>query len=158
MKVAVLGLLVCGFTTAVQAQDMNSFLELLRKDLKTEKSAVITAAMDFTEAESEVFWPIYREYENEVTKLWDVRIGIIRDYANTYETMTDEIAKDLVNRSFKVREQFLKLDQKYWKKFAKELSPIQAGRFWQVNSQINDLLDLQVASELPLVEAPASMD
>jgi hypothetical protein len=131
---------------------------LLRKDLKTEKSAVITAAMDFTEAESEVFWPIYREYENEVTKLWDVRIGIIRDYANTYETMTDEIAKDLVNRSFKVREQFLKLDQKYWKKFAKELSPIQAGRFWQVNSQINDLLDLQVASELPLVEAPASMD
>jgi hypothetical protein len=50
----------------------------------------------------------------------------------------------------------LKLDKKTWQKLSKELSPILAGRFFQVNGQINDLIDLQIASELPLVEDTGS--
>ena len=157
MKVVVLGLLVCGVTTAVQAQDVNSFVELLRKDIRAEKTAVLTATMEFTDAESEMFWPIYREYEHEAAKLGDLRIEIIRDYANSYESMTDEIAMDLVERSLKVREKGLALDKKYWKKLSKQLSPILAARFFQVNGQINDLIDLQIASEMPLIEPTGSM-
>ena len=158
MRVAVLGLMVCGFATVAGAQDVNSFVELLRKDIKAEKTAVLTATMEFTDSESEIFWPIYREYEHELSKLGDMRINIIRDYAKSYESMTDDIAKDLVERSIKVREQTLKLDKKYWKTFSKKLSPIQAARFFQVNGQINDLIDLQIASEMPLVEATGSTD
>ena len=154
--VPILGLLICGFTAGAQAQDVNSFVELLRKDIKAEKTAVLTATMVFTDAESEIFWPIYREYEHEASKLGDLRITIIRDYAKSYDSMTDVIAKDLVERSIKVREQGLALDKKYWKTLSKKLSPIQAARFFQVNGQINDLIDLQIASELPLVEASGS--
>jgi hypothetical protein len=139
-----------------QAQDMHSFIELLRKDVKAEKAAVLTEAMNFTEEEAEIFWPIYRDYEHEFDKLADERVQIIKDYASNFESMTNDIAKDLVERSFKLQEKRLKLDKKTWQKLSKELSPILAGRFFQVNGQINDLIDLQIASELPLVEDTGS--
>jgi len=152
LKFTLVACLLCGFVNAAVAQDATSFIELMRKDIRTEKSAIITAAMDFTEEEAAVFWPIYRDYEHEMEKLGDMRLAILRDYANNYETMTDQVAKDLVTRAFKVQEQRLKLDKQIWKKVSKELSPIRAARFFQVNGQINDLIDLQIASELPLVD------
>ena len=154
--IVALGLMTLGMLAPAQAQDMNSFMELLRKDIKAEKTAVLTEVMNFTDAESEIFWPLYREYEFEFDKLVDARIEVIKDYANSYDSMTDEIAKDLIDRSFKLQEKRLKLNKKYWKTFSKKLNPITAARFLQVNGQINDLIDLQIASELPLVEATGS--
>ena len=154
--IVALSLLALGTFAPAQAQDVNSFVELLRKDVKAEKTAVITMVMEFTDAESEIFWPIYREYEFEAEKLMDTRLVLIREYADSYESMTNDIAKDLMNRALKAQEKRLKLDKKYWKTFSKKLNPITAARFMQVNGQINDLIDLQIASELPLVEATGS--
>lgn len=154
--IVALSLLALGTFAPAQAQDVNSFVELLRKDVKAEKTAVITMVMEFTDAESEIFWPIYREYEFEAEKLMDTRLVLIREYADSYESMTNDIAKDLMNRALKVQEKRLKLDKKYWKTFSKKLNPITAARFMQVNGQINDLIDLQIASEMPLVEATGS--
>ena len=134
------------------AQD--DFIELLRQDLKTQKVAIITEAMDFTEVESNTFWPVYRKYDFELTKLGDENLAIIKDYAANYENMTNEKAKELMDRSIKYREDVLKLRKKYFKEFQKVLPAIKAARFMQVENQIGLLVDLQIASELPLVEAP----
>jgi hypothetical protein len=134
------------------AQD--DFIELIRQDLKTQKVAVITETMNFTEAESNAFWPVYREYDFEATKLADERLAIIKDYAANFENMTDAKAKELIDRSIKNQENRLKLRKKYFKEFLKVLPAIKAARFAQVDNQLNLLLDLQIASELPLVEAP----
>jgi len=154
--IVALSLMMLGMVPVVQAQDMNSFVELLRKDIKAEKTAVITMVMEFTDAESEIFWPLYREYEFEADKLVDSRIAVIREYAKSYDSMTNDIAKDLMGRVLKLQEKRLKLDKKYWKTFSKKLNPITAARFMQVNGQINDLIDLQIASELPLIQATGS--
>ena len=52
------------------------FIEQLRSDLRAEKVAVLTESMELEEAESEKFWPIYREYELELSKLGDRRLAI----------------------------------------------------------------------------------
>ena len=130
------------------------FIELMRQDLKTQKVAIITEAMEFTEAESNTFWPVYRKYDFELTKLGDENLSIIKDYAANYENMTNEKAKELMDRSIKYRENVLKLRKKYFKEFQKVLPAIKAARFIQVENQIGLLIDLQIASELPLVSAP----
>jgi hypothetical protein len=130
------------------------FIELLRQDLKTQKVAIITEAMEFTEEESNVFWPVYRKYDFELTKLGDENLAIIKEYAANYENMTNEKAKELMDRSIKYREDVLKLRKKYFKEFQKVLPVIKAARFMQVENQIGLLIDLQIASELPLVSAP----
>ena len=35
------------------------------------------------------FWPIYEEYDAELTKLNNLRVANIQDYARNYDQMTD---------------------------------------------------------------------
>ncbi|MGH7493972.1 MAG: hypothetical protein ACREOO_16465 [bacterium] len=144
-------------TTAVHAQDnVASFIELLRSEVSTNKKAIVTAAMDFTDAQASVFWPIYRNYEFDLNKLGDARVAMIKDYAENYEKMTDPKAKELAEKAFKFQEDRLKLRKKYFNELSKALSPTMAAKFAQVDNQIQLLIDMQIASELPLVEKPES--
>jgi hypothetical protein len=87
-------------TTVGYAQD--AYIELLRSDVKTKKVAIITEVIQFTNEEAKVFWPVYREYDFELSKIGDGRLELIKDYAQNYETMTDEKARDLVERALKL--------------------------------------------------------
>ncbi len=142
-------------TTATFAQEVDSFVELLRSDVKTQKKGIITAAMEFSEAEAAAFWPVYRNYELEQDKLGDARVALIKDYAESYKTMVDAKAKELMDKSFKFREERLKLQKKYFQEFSKILSPTKAAKWAQLENQITLLIDLQIASELPLAEKPS---
>lgn len=146
--------LVILFAANIYAQDVDSFVEMLRSDLKTQKVEIITEVMDFTEEESSAFWPVFREYDLELNKINDKRLALIKDYAANFEKMTDMKAKELMDASLKHREDELKLRKKYFKQFDKILPTIKAARFIQLENQIDLLIDLQIASELPLVEMP----
>lgn len=144
-------------TTATYAQDdVDSFVELLRSDVKTNKKAIIVTAMEFTAAQAEVFWPIYRNYEFDLDNLGDARFTLFKEYADNYESMTDEKAKQLMEKAFKFQEDRLKLRKKYFNEISKALSPTMAAKFSQVDNQIHLLIDMQIASELPLVKKPAN--
>ena len=122
-------------------------VELLRSDLKTEKKAILTAAMDFTPEQSEIFWPIYREYDLELSKLGDGLIALVKDYAANYEQMTDVKAKELTERSFKLEEQRLKLRQTYTKKFEKAMDTVTAARFAQVERQLVRISNVAIGGQ-----------
>jgi len=139
---------VFSFTSFAQERDL---LELIRKDLQTEKAVLITAAMQFSTEESAVFWPVYRDYEKGLASIMDKRLALIQDYAKNYEKMTPEKATELINKSFSLEAERTKLLQKYFKKFSKVMSPTRAARFVQVENQILKLVDVQIAQELPLV-------
>lgn len=148
---------VASSAAAQQAQPAptaQQYLELLRQDLKTTKVAVLTEAMHLTPAESDKFWPAYREYDVALAKIYDNRLAIIKDYAKAYATMTDETAKALIERSFKNERARADLRQKTFASMSKTLSPVVAARFIQIENQLGMLIDLQIASELPLVEKP----
>jgi len=140
--------------TNVIAQDVDSYIELLKTDLKANKKAIITDVMEFTEDQSEVFWPIYREYEFELDKLSDKRISNIKDFANNYDMLTDEKAKQLIDNAFDFQEDRLDLNKKYHKKFAEALGPIAAAKYMQLEYEIQLLVDLSINSNLPLAKKP----
>ncbi len=148
MKIIIFSLLALIYTTSL-AQD--KYLELVRSDLKTQKVALITEAMDFTDDQAGIFWPIYREYDFELTKLGDRKINLIKDYAANFENMTDEKAKELIETAFDIDSDLLELKKKYFKVFSTALSPTTAARYMQVENQIQLLLNLKIASELPLI-------
>jgi hypothetical protein len=128
------------------------YLELLRSDLRTQKVALVTEAMDLTDAQSEVFWPIFRKYDAELASLNDQRIALIKDYAQNFDKMTDAKADELTKKVFSLLGKRLKLQEGYYLQFAEALGSIVAARFMQVERQINALVDLQIASELPLIK------
>ncbi|NIS81997.1 MAG: hypothetical protein GTO14_17720 [Anaerolineales bacterium] len=136
--------------TVVYAQD--AYIELLRSDLRTEKVGIITQVMQFTAEEADAFWPVYREYELELTKLGDVRIGLIKDYVQHYETMTDAKARELVKKVLDLERKRTSLKKKYFNRFDRVLPSKTVAKFFQLENQILLLMDLQIASELPFIK------
>ncbi len=130
----------------------NAYMELLRSDLKTEKKAVIVNVMNFTDAESKVFWPIYREYEAERAKLGDRMLALLKDYVENYDDLSNDKAEKLVKESFKIKEKQLKLKEKYYNKVKKALNPVRAAQWIQLENQLDLILEIQIAQQLPLIE------
>jgi hypothetical protein len=137
---------------AAQDQSASKYTELLRQDLRTQKTAVVTEAMNLTDAQGTVFWPLYDQYSLELRAIWDQTIVLIKDYAENYDRMTNDKSKEIVSSSFKLDEQRTKLWKKYYDKYAKQIDPMVAARFVQVERTLNALIELQIRAELPLVK------
>lgn len=150
MKKTIIGLVVL-MSATIFAQSSETYLELLRSDIKAEKKTVIAEAMNLNDIQSEKFWPIYREFEVEWDKLADTRIGIIKEYAAHYDKLTDEKADELVQKSYELDEDKLDIGKKYYEKVKDILGAKQAGKFMQIITRLNMLIDIQVAAELPLI-------
>lgn len=135
-------------TTVAQT---DTYLELLRSDIKSETVAILTEVMEFSDEEGEAFWPIYREYELESAKLGDRRVALLKGYAENFDMLSEEKAKELADAHFKLQDDKLKLNKKYYKKVAKALGANTAARFIQVMNQVNLLIDVQVAAGMPLI-------
>ena len=96
-------------------------IEAARSILQTERKILIMREMSLTPEEADAFWPLYDEYVIARRQLGDRRLAVITDYAANYETMTNEMARDLADRSLKWENDVLKLKKKYVKKFRKIL-------------------------------------
>ena len=142
--------LLCAFSLA-HAQE-EGYIELLRSDARTEKIAIVTEVMQLSGKESEAFWAIYKEYDREVSKVNDMRIALIKNYAENYETITDEKADELVAKWFEFQDKRMALKKKYFVEFRKALPAATAAKFLQLDHQINLVIDLQIAANMPLIE------
>ena len=137
-----------------EAKELNlrAYVELLRSDLRTQKVAIITEMMGFTEAEDAAFWPIYREYEGEMTTLGDERVALIQEYANAYSKMTDAAADALATKALDLESRRQEVKRKYYERFKQALSAVTAARFLQVEHQLLLLIDLQISAALPIIK------
>jgi hypothetical protein len=133
-------------------RNLRAYVELLRSDLRAQKVAIISEVMQFTEAEDAKFWPVYREYEVELQKINDERLAGIEEYSKTFDKLTDATADRLAKMSLDLEARRNATKAKYYEKLKTVVSAKTAARFLQVENQILLLLDLQIASSLPIAE------
>src|SRR5271156_2444338 len=81
--------------TDTQQKNVQEYIELLRADVRQQKAEIMGAVMELSAADAAKFWPIYSEYDAELSKLNDQRLANIQEYARTYAQMTDEKADEL---------------------------------------------------------------
>lgn len=134
--------------TLIKEQD----IELLRKDLRSQKKQIVAANMTFTDVEAQKFWPVYDQYAAEYMKIGDARYALIKQYVQTYGNMTDAQAHDLVKKSLETERSAIELRQKYVPLFEKAVSAKKTAMFFQIDRRLGLMLDLQLSSEIPLVQ------
>ena len=132
--------------------NMRAYVELLRSDVRSQKVAIFTEMMDFTEAEDAAFWPIYRAYDVELSAINDDRVKLIADYAKNYAALTDESADRIAHGALDLEGRRNALKLKYYDRVKAALSAKQAARFLQIENQLLLLIDLQIAAALPVIE------
>ena len=141
-------------TSAAQTpEELNTreYIILLRKDVNAEKVRLLGTVMQFDAEDAAKFWPIYRDYDAELNKLNDLRVANIKEYARTYNEMTDAKADELIKSSIAYQKQRDELLGKYYELVKQRLGAITAARFVQVEHQLLMIIDLKIASSLPVV-------
>ena len=124
---------------------------MLRADIRAEKAEIIADNIAFTAAEAAAFWPMHAEYTLALNKLMDERLYLINEYLNIHETMTDREAKSLARRVFKWEKRRVRLEKKWFNKFARVIPPRRAAQFIQLENRLNDTIDMQISAALPLI-------
>jgi phage terminase large subunit-like protein len=139
-------------TAEVSAKPLtDADIQLLRSDVQADKNQIITHTMQFTDPESTAFWPVYRDYARDQQLIADERVQLIKDYAQHYDAIDDAKAKNMIQRLLNIDTKIVNLRQEYWPKFEKALGAKRAAKFFQVDNRLSLLVNLQLASEIPLV-------
>lgn len=152
MKKNVLTLMMVFSSVLIFAQSATDYIEVQRTALKAEKKAVVADAMAFTDAESEVFWPLYNEYNEKTYAQNSQLFNVIVDYATNYQTMTDEKALELWTTKEKIDAELSSLEKEYFKKFQKILPGKTVVKYFQVESKISMMINAELADLIPLVK------
>jgi hypothetical protein len=159
-RITLLAVLILGFmSTAMLAQQTsdqvkpltNDDIAMLRADIQADKVDVIGKTMEFTDAQSKVFWPLYREYADKQQKIGDQRVSLIKDYAAHYDTINNTQANDLATRLLKIDKDYDDLRAQYYPKFKDAIGAKQAAKFFQVDNRLSLLVNLQLAQSIPII-------
>jgi len=128
-------------------------LDLLRKDLRSKRKQVIAANLSLTDAEATKFWPIYDQYVSELILINDKKFGLIQEYADNFGKLTNEQSLSFIRRWLDADIETARLRQKYVPIISQVLDGKKSATFFQLDRRIAMMLELQVSSQMPLVQA-----
>ena len=134
-----------------QEMNIREYIELLRTDVKKQRTQIVGDVMQLDAGQAAAFWPIYKEFETANTAIGDQILELVKSYAANYGSMTPEVADRLASKLLDIEQQRNVLKRTYYGKFKSALDPITAARFLQVENQLENLIDLQIAARLPVI-------
>jgi Tfp pilus assembly pilus retraction ATPase PilT len=128
------------------------YIELMKTDIKARKMELVDEFMNLSAAQAKQFWPVYKKYQKELSKLNEKELRLIKKYADNVDRMTEDVAKEIAHDAFELDIARGYLKKKYYRQFAFATDGITAARFFQIENQLGLLIELQIAAVLPLME------
>jgi|SRR5215469_3441243 len=136
-------------THVIKKQD----LDLLRQDLRSKRKQLIAANLKLTDEEATKFWPVYDQYVAELIKINDKKFAVIQDYADNWGKLTNEQSLLFIRQWLDSDIDTAQLRQKYVPIVSKVLNGKKSATFFQLDRRIAMMIELQVSSQMPLVQA-----
>lgn len=127
-------------------------MQILRDKVRADKKALVAANLTLTDEQSAKFWPIYEEYQSDLQELNQRLTNMIDTYAQDYGSMSDAMAKQLIEDSVSFGEDRAALQKKYAERLDGVIPAVQEARYLQIENKIRALVDYELASNIPLVE------
>jgi len=131
-------------------------IALMRQDIRSQKKQLIAANLTLTDAEATKFWPVYDQYTAELAKINDTKYEVIKEYVNNWGSITDDQAASLAKRYMNVDLAVAQLRLKYLPIFQGVLPGKKVATFFQIERRLQMLIDLQLSSQLPLIQSQPS--
>jgi Spy/CpxP family protein refolding chaperone len=151
VAVAFLAALATLPAAAAEEPTIDQQVQMIRSLTEAQRQATMAANIVLTEDEATKFWPLYRDYRNDVSKINDKLVALIKDYSENYDAMTDEKAKSYTTGYIDVQKQRIDLKSKYVGKFDKVLTPIKTARVLQIETKLDSMVEAGLAKTIPLV-------
>jgi hypothetical protein len=127
-------------------------IQMMRKDIRSQRKQIIAANMKLSDAEAEKFWPVYEQYVSDLVKINGTKYSLIKQYVETHGALSDTEAETSVDQWVGVDQSVAELRKKYIPVFRKVLSPKNTALFYQLDRRVQLMIDLQLATSLPMIE------
>ena len=102
--------------------------------------------------ESAQFWPAWNEYRAAMAANGDRTLALIKNFAENYETMTDQKADEIMTDHFSIEMQNVVVKQKFAQEIGKFMPAQKVMRLIQIENKLDAAIDLQLAAEIPLAQ------
>jgi len=120
-------------------------IQLMKKDLRSQKKQIVAANMGLTDAEAEKFWPVYDRYAADAAKVYDTKIALLQEYLENYQTMSGDQAESYLRRRATVEQDMMQVRLKYLPEFRKVLTGRETALFYQIDWRLDLMINLQLA-------------
>ena len=141
-----------GVGLAFSQEKASDNMQVVIEKIRADKKLLVAENMQLTDAEAKAFWPVYKQYQDELFLLRTRTVKLIRDYADAYETMNNNTAKKLLNEYMSIESLGPKLRQAYLPKFRKALPEVKVARYFQIENKIQAALFYELAANIPLMK------
>jgi hypothetical protein len=129
-------------------------VEALMSALRANRKAVVAVNLGLSEAEATKFWPVYDRYQKEMNAIGDRLLAVVEDYTKSFETLSDEHAKKLIDDYLTVETVRAATRRAWVDDFSAVLPGRKLARFYQLENKIDAVMRYQLAAEIPVVEEP----
>ena len=145
--------LLASISTAASAQTaLDEQIELVRQSAHTDRKIILMGNMNFTSDESANFWPAWNQYRAAMSANGDRTLALIKNFAENYESMTDQKANEILTDHFSIEMQNTVVKQKFSQEINKFLPAQKVMRVIQIENKLDAAIDLQLAAEIPLAK------
>ena len=152
--ILVLGLIMSlGAMPAASQEKPSDNMQLVIEKISADKKLFVAENMQFTEAEAKAFWPVCKQYQDELFLLRARTVKLITDYAKAYGNMNNDTAKKLLDEYMTIESLGPKLRQTYLPKFRNVLPEVKAARYYQIENKIQAALYYELAAKIPLMKS-----
>jgi hypothetical protein len=141
-----------GVGLAFSQEKASDNMQVVIEKIRADKKLLVAENMQLTDAEAKAFWPVYKQYQDELFLLRTRTVKLIKDYADAYETMNNNTAKKLLNEYVSIDAMGPKLRQAYLPKFRKALPEVKVARYFQIENKIQAALFYELAANIPLMK------
>lgn len=123
-------------------------------DVEYNRRRVVERNIQLAPAEVESFWRIYNDYRSEAGKVDTQALALDLDFVRSLQqgSVSEDQARILQKRVFELEDRRQQLKETYVARIAKDVSPVRALRFLQIESQLDALALIQTTRSLPLAQ------
>ncbi len=148
-----IAIMACTVTASAQDKPADN-MQIIIEKVRTDKKLIIADNMQLTESEAKGFWPVYKQYQDELFLIRVRTSKLINDYRNAYNnnSITNDIARTLLDEYMNIETLTLKLRKAYLPKFREVLPESKVARYYQIENKIQAALYYEFAAGIPLMK------
>ena len=147
-------LLVLG-AVALPAQDedtkaLEQMFQVAKGELTAKRDSALKTLVSLDGEKEQAFWSLVGQYDKEMAEQRKERRALVEEFVAAHDKLTAGQAEKLADRVLDLDNARNEVRRKYFKRMAKEASPVAAAQFLQLQGQFETMGDLKLATARPL--------
>ena len=138
--------------TTASAPSADEVVSKYRTEMQTSRADIVAKNLTLSAEQAAKFWPVFDKYQKEQNAIIDANLKAITKYVESFNTLDDAGALGYINAHLDRDAKMTALRKKWLGEFQKVLPTKLAVRAIQIDRRLSLTAQMDIASQLPLVQ------